>query len=220
MSSNARLKLTSNGELKVIRKSFNPAPLGLMGFGITTILLNLMNIGLLNSDAMGIILPMGLFYGGVAQIIAGLFEAKQGNTFGATAFTSYGLFWFSFVAINMLPKMGLSDPVSSTATGLYLTLWGIFTALMSLATLKANKALQTVFISLTTLLFILAIGDLTGIEVITRIGGYVGIFCGSSAVYLAIAKILNETYERVILPIGDKEPSIEREQLQIPLQRS
>ncbi|GAH46766.1 unnamed protein product, partial [marine sediment metagenome] len=134
--------------------------------------------------------------------------------------TSYGLFWFSFVAINMLPKMGLSDPVSSTAIGLYLTLWGIFTALMSLATLKANKALQTVFISLTALLFILAIGDLTGIEVITRIGGYVGIFCGSSAVYLAIAEILNETYERVILPIGDKKPSIERELLQIPLQRS
>jgi succinate-acetate transporter protein len=222
LSSNARLKLTSNGELKVIRKSFNPAPLGLMGFGITTILLNLVNIGLLKADALGIILPMGLFYGGVAQIIAGLFEAKQGNTFGATAFTSFGLFWFSFVAINVLPKMGLSDPVSSTAMGLYLALWGIFTALMSLATLKANKALQTVFISLTTLFFILAIGDLTGIGVIKRIGGYEGVFCGSSAVYLAIAEILNETYERVILPIGDKKPSMkpEREQLQIPLQRS
>ncbi|RLI35921.1 hypothetical protein DRO55_04580, partial [Candidatus Bathyarchaeota archaeon] len=84
-------------------KVVNPAPLGLMGFGLTTILLNLVNAGLIGIDALGVILPMGIFYGGLAQVVAGLLEARQGNTFGATAFTSYGLFWFSFVAVNFLP---------------------------------------------------------------------------------------------------------------------
>jgi len=184
-------------------KSVNPAPLGLMGFGLTTILLNLVNVGLLSADALGMILPMGIFYGGLAQIIAGLLEAKQGNTFGATAFTSYGLFWWSFVAIHILPKMGLSDVASATAIGAYLIIWGIFTALMTTATFKSNKALQVVFISLTVLFFILAIGDLTGVAEVKVLGGFEGIFCGSSAVYLAIAEILNETYQRVILPIGE-----------------
>jgi len=186
-------------------KSVNPAPLGLMGFGLTTILLNLVNAGLLNADALGMILPMGIFYGGLAQIIAGLLEAKQGNTFGATAFTSYGLFWLSFVAINILPKLGLSETASPSAIGAYLLVWGIFTSLMSVATFKTNKALQVVFLSLSALFFILAMGDFTGNRSIRVIGGYEGIFCGSSAVYLAIAEILNETYEKVILPVGEKE---------------
>ena len=131
-----------NGGPTLTEKPVNPAPLGLMGFGITTILLNFGNAGLLDSNAMGVILPMGIFYGGVAQIIAGLLEAKEGNTFGATAFTSYGLFWLSFVALNILPKMGLSDAASPKAIGVYLTLWGIFTLLMSLATFKTNRMLQ------------------------------------------------------------------------------
>jgi len=188
----------------MVDKSVNPAPLGLMGFGLTTILLNLVNARLLGSDALGMILPMGIFYGGLAQIIAGLLEAKQGNTFGATAFTSYGLFWLSFVAINVLPKLGLTDTASSVAIGAYLFVWGVFTALMSIATFKAAKALQAVFISLAILFFILAIGDFTGIVMVKTLGGYEGIFCGSSAVYLAIAEILNETYEKKILPVGKK----------------
>ncbi|RJS76571.1 hypothetical protein CW712_01360 [Candidatus Bathyarchaeota archaeon] len=183
-------------------ESLNPGPLGLMGFGFTTILLNLLNAGLLSTDAMGMILPMGLFYGGLAQIIAGLLEAKQKKTFGLTAFTSYGLFWWSFVAINLLPTMGLAAAPSKTAVGAYLLAWGIFTALMTAATFKSNKALQVVFITLTILFFILAIGDFTGIGAIKILAGYEGIFCGSSAVYLAIAEILNETYKRNVLPIG------------------
>jgi succinate-acetate transporter protein len=188
--------------MNVSDKPVNPAPLGLMGFGLTTILLNLVNAGLLGADALGMILPMGIFYGGLAQVIAGLLEAKQGNTFGTTAFTSYGLFWLSFVAINILPKMGLSEPASTTAIGAYLFVWGVFTALMATATLKANKALQVVFISLAVLFFILAIGDFTGVTAFKILGGYEGIFCGSSAVYLAIAEILNETYKKTLLPVG------------------
>ena len=186
-------------------KTLNPAPLGLMGFGMTTVLLNLVNAGLLGKDALGMILPMGIFYGGLAQVIAGLLEAKQGNTFGATAFTSYGLFWLSFVALHFLPALGLSQTPSATALAAYLIMWGIFTGFMSIATLKANTALQVVFVSLTILFFILAVGDLTGAALIKTLGGYEGIFCGSSAIYLAMAEILNESYNRTVLPIGQKQ---------------
>ena len=186
-------------------KTVNPAPLGLMGFGMTTVLLNLVNAGLLGKDALGMILPMGIFYGGLAQVIAGLLEAKQGNTFGATAFTSYGLFWLSFVALHFLPVLGLSDAASSTAIAAYLIMWGIFTAFMSIAALKANTALQVVFVSLAILFFILAVGDLTGAAAIKTLGGYEGIFCGFSAIYLAMAEILNESFSRTVLPIGPKQ---------------
>ncbi len=186
-------------------KTANPAPLGLMGFGMTTVLLNLVNAGLLGKDALGMILPMGIFYGGLAQIIAGLLEAKQGNTFGATAFTSYGLFWLSFVALHFLPVLGLSDAASSTAITAYLIMWGIFTAFMSVATLKANTALQVVFVSLAILFFILAVADLTGAASIKILGGYEGIFCGFSAIYLAMAEILNDSYGRTVLPIGQRQ---------------
>ena len=161
-------------------KSFNPAPLGLMGFGMTTILLNLLNAGILYTDALGVILPLGIFYGGLAQIIAGLLEAKQGNSFGATAFTSYGLFWLTFVAINFLPTLGLSEAASTTSIAVYLIMWGVFTSLMSVATFKANVALQVVFISLAILFFILAITDLTDISLIKTLGGYEGIFVDSA----------------------------------------
>ena len=185
-------------------KTLNPAPLGLMGFGMTTVLLNLVNADLLGADALGMILPMGIFYGGLAQIIAGLLEARQGNTFGATAFTSYGLFWLSFVALHLLPALGLSDAASPTAIAAYLIMWGIFTGFMSIATLKANTALQVVFVSLTILFFILAVADLTGAGSIKILGGYEGIFCGFSAIYLAMAEILNESFNRTVLPIGLK----------------
>jgi len=183
-------------------KNLNPAPLGLMGFGFTTVLLNLINAGLLSSDALGIVLPMGIFYGGLAQVIAGLLEAKNGNTFGATAFSSYGLFWWSFVAMKILPSLGLAPEPSAAAVGSYLLAWGVFTVLMTAATFKGPKALQVVFITLSVLFFILALGDLTGSSEIKIIGGFEGIFCGLTAIYLAIAEILNETYAKTVLPIG------------------
>ena len=183
-------------------KKINPAPLGLMGFGLTTVLLNMINADLLSSDALGIVLPMGIFYGGLAQIIAGLLEAKNGNTFGATAFSSYGLFWWSFVSMKILPSLGLVPEPSAVAVASYLLAWGAFTVLMTAATFKGPKALQAVFITLSLLFFILAAGDLTGSQEIKIIGGYEGIFCGLTAIYLAIAEILNETYGRTILPVG------------------
>jgi len=180
----------------------NPAPLGLMGFGMTTVLLNLHNAGLYTLGTM--ILSMGIFYGGIAQIIAGIMEYKKGNTFGTTAFTSYGLFWLTLVFLNILPNTGLWNvPPELFALGSYLLMWGLFTLFMFFGTLKRNRALQVVFLSLAILFFLLAIGDFTGISLIKIIAGYEGIFCGSSAIYLAIAEIINESYGRNILPIGD-----------------
>ncbi|MEJ2248563.1 MAG: acetate uptake transporter [Candidatus Lokiarchaeota archaeon] len=182
----------------------NPAPLGLMAFGMTTVLLNLHNAGFYLFGPM--ILSMGIFYGGLAQIIAGIMEYKKGNTFGTLAFCSYGLFWESLAFLSILPNTGLWAAAStSSEIGAYFILWGIFTLLMFFGTLKLNRALQVVFITLTILFAILAIGEFTGITVITIIAGYEGILCGASAMYASIAEVLNEIYGRIILPIGSME---------------
>ena len=176
----------------------NPAPLGLLGFGMTTILLNLHNVGLFPLDTM--ILAMGIFYGGIAQIIAGVMEWKKNNIFGTTAFTSYGLFWLTLVGLLLMPKMGLAKP-SPVSMSAYLGIWGLFTATMFIATLKFNRTLQFIFASLAILFFLLAVGQIAGSGVL-KIAGYCGIICGFSAVYGAVAHILNETYKRTVLPLG------------------
>jgi succinate-acetate transporter protein len=165
-----------------------------MGFGMTTVLLNIHNAGFYEMDDM--ILAMGVFYGGLAQIVAGIMEFRKGNTFGLTAFTSYGFFWLTLVAIIL---SGEADP---TFLGWYLFLWGIFTAYMFLATLNKNRALQVVFFGLATLFFLLAAGYWADSSTIIEIAGWVGIFTGSAAIYLAAAEVLNETYGREVLPIG------------------
>jgi succinate-acetate transporter protein len=131
----------------------NPAPLGLMGFGATTVLLNLHNAGIITGTSLGMIFAMGLFYGGVAQVIAGLLEFRKNNTFGTLAFTSYGLFWISLVALLLFPKMGLAEPVDNVSMAFYLGVWGLFTAYMFVGTLKKNRVLQVVFGTLTLLFF-------------------------------------------------------------------
>ncbi|WP_303864517.1 acetate uptake transporter [Alkalibaculum bacchi] len=179
----------------------NPAPLGLMGFGMTTILLNVHNAGFFELNAM--ILAMGIFYGGLAQIIAGIMEFKKNNTFGTTAFTSYGFFWLSLVALNILPVMGYSNVSDSLSMAAYLFMWGLFTLFMFIGTLRINKALQFVFGSLTILFLLLAIANYTGSAIILTIAGYEGIICGFTAIYAAIAQVLNEVYGKMVLPIGN-----------------
>jgi succinate-acetate transporter protein len=177
----------------------NPAPLGLLGFGMTTVLLNLHNAGLYGLDSM--IVAMGIFYGGLAQIFAGIMEWKKGNTFGTTAFASYGLFWLSFVGLVFFPKMGLIDAPMPAAMAAYLIMWGIFTAVMFIGTLKLNRALQFVFFSLAVLFFLLALGDIFNSPAIKTIAGFEGILCGLSAVYAGLAQVLNEVYGRTVLPL-------------------
>lgn len=181
-------------------KLANPGPLGLMGFGMTTILLNIHNAGFF--PVMTVIVAMGIFYGGLAQVIAGILEFKKGNTFGTTAFTSYGFFWIALVGIWYLPPSAVTAPSDATFVGIFLALWGIFTAFMFIGTLKGNRVIQFVFGSLTVLFALLAFGNITGNHEIIHIAGFEGIICGASAIYLAMAEVLNEQYGRTILPIG------------------
>jgi succinate-acetate transporter protein len=179
----------------------NPAPLGLLGFGMTTVLLNLHNAGFYELNSM--ILAMGICYGGAAQIVAGIMEWRKGNTFATTAFLSYGLFWFSLVTLIVMAKLGWATATNDTAMAAYLAMWGLFTGVMFIATLRLNRALQVVFASLTILFFLLAIGDYTnataGFKYFT---GYAGIFCGFSAIYAGLAQVLNEIFGKTVLPLG------------------
>lgn len=192
---------TSGNVMSIRDTTANPAPLGLLGFGMTTVLLNLHNAGLYELNSM--IIGMGIFIGGLAQVIAGVEEWKKNNTFGATAFTGYGFFWISLVTIWLLPKtaMGADLKSSETAMGWYLLLWGVFTAGMFIGTLKLNRMLQVVFSTLTILFVLLAVADFTGNKSIKVIAGIEGIFCGLSAIYGCLAQILNEVYKRQVLPL-------------------
>ena len=181
----------------------NPAPLGLMGFGMTTILLNMHNLGLFGFNS--IILAMGILYGGIAQIIAGIMEFRKGNTFGTTAFTSYGLFWLSLVGLITISssQFPLGNPElapNSTAWAAYLCLWGLFTLIMFFGTLKTNRVLQTVFLSLAILFFLLALAQF--IPALLPYAAIEGIFCGFAAFYLSLAEVLNEGHEKMVLPVG------------------
>jgi len=191
-----------NGSITQIKDTTgNPAPLGLLGFGMTTVLLNLHNAGFYELNAM--ILAMGICYGGAAQVIAGIMEWRKGNTFAATAFISYGFFWLSLVALIVLTKLGWGAASNDTAMAAYLAMWGLFTLVMFIGTLRLHVAGQIVFGSLTILFFLLAYGDFAaagpGFKHFT---GYEGIFCGFSAIYAGLAQVLNELFGKVVLPLG------------------
>ncbi|NHN87555.1 acetate uptake transporter [Acetobacter conturbans] len=178
----------------------NPAPLGLAGFGMTTILLNVCNAGFLPLNSS--VLAMGLAFGGFAQFCAGMLEYPRGNTFGFTAFSSFGAFWISLAVLIFLPKFGLAAPATPGAMVVFLGLWGVFTAFMFVGTLKANRVLQFVFASLVVLFALLALGEASGNAAITHFAGFEGLACGASALYLAMAEVLEEQFGHPVLPIG------------------
>jgi len=200
MSQNIK-DITNISNIKVTDLTANPAPLGLMGFGMTTVLLNIHNAGFYPMNAM--ILAMGFFYGGLAQVIAGMMEWKKGNTFGTTAFTSYGLFWLTLVGIVLLPKTEEYAGFATTSFpfAAYLFMWGLFTLVMFIGTLKGSKALSVVFLALAILFFLLAAGNHLGSAGILTIAGYEGIFTGLAAIYTALGQVLNEAYGKKIVPL-------------------
>ena len=203
--------MTETATTQIKDTTANPAPLGLLGFGMTTVLLNLHNAGFYELNSM--ILAMGLCYGGTAQIIAGIMEWKKGNTFATTAFISYGFFWISLVALIVLPRINvpgpLATPTDANALAAYLALWGLFTAVMFIGTFQLNRALQVVFGTLTILFFLLAIGDATNASAgFKHATGYEGLVCGFAAIYTGLAQVLNELAGRVILPLGLVKKSI------------
>lgn len=176
----------------------NPGPLGLLGFGMTTVLLNLHNANIIPLSI--VIVAMGFALGGAAQIIAGIMEFKKNNTFGATAFTAYGFFWWSLIIIWINPFKGI-NAADEKSMGFYLLLWAIFTTFMFIGTLKHNRASQVVFLSLAVLFYLLSIGDFTGIHAVKTLAGYTGIFCGLSAIYNSLAQVVNNEFGKTIMPL-------------------
>lgn len=173
----------------------NPAPLGLLGFGMTTLLLNIHNAGFIPLSI--VIVAMGFALGGAAQIIAGIMEFVKGNTFGATAFTAYGFFWWSLILIWMNPFKNI-EAADAQSLGFYLGLWGVFTLFMFIGTLKHNRASQVVFGSLTVLFFLLSAANFSGSHAVHTAAGYVGIFCGTSALYNSFGQIINAEFNKTI----------------------
>ena len=179
-------------------KFANPAPLGLAAFALTTWLLSMIHIGWFTGGAMNMVVAVALAYGGTAQIIAGIMELPRGNTFGCTAFISYGSFWWSFC----LYVLFLHDKVPDAFVGWYLFMWGVFTLYMWFASLRTSRALQLVFLALWITFFLLAVYEWTGITALHVAGGYTGLITAALAFYLSAAEVINETHQRTVLPIG------------------
>jgi succinate-acetate transporter protein len=177
----------------------NPAPLGLFGFGITTILLSLHNAGI--TDLSMVILSVAVCIGGLAQMIAGIFEMQFKNTFGATAFIAFGFFWISLAMIWILPTIGPVRAVDPISMGFYLLIFGCFTTFMFLSSLKHAKILQLLFGVVSVLFFMLAISDFTGIAILTTLGGYLGIFLGAAAIYACVGMIINNDWGKDIFKL-------------------
>jgi len=172
----------------------HPAPLGLLGFGMAVVLVNLHNAGLLQLSAF--MLAIGIFYGGMAQIITGFMEWRNNNTFGATAFISYGLFWLTLVALVVMSKVGMGRPPSSAAVVAYLSMWGIFTAALFIGSLKLERILR-IFLGFLTLLFVLlAIANATGSDAVRLVAGWQGIITGAVAIYGGMAQVVREACQR------------------------
>jgi uncharacterized protein len=175
--------------------------LGLLGYGMPGVLLGLANAGIIQAGS--VILGMAIFMGGVAMFTAGLMEWKKGNTYGMAAYASYGLFWFSFAALFILPVLGFAkDTGGQGAMAAYLALWGLFTFILFIGSLKMSRALQFVLGTLALVFFLEAIGAATGSAMFTVLAGYIGIISGLAAIYTALAPVLNDIYGRTIAPLG------------------
>ena len=181
----------------------DPAPLGLAAFALTTFLLSLFNAGLLSEAGEPVVFSLALFYGGLAQFVAGMWEFRNQNTFGATAFTSYGAFWLAFWGLNQFYIDRIPEGQRPVVVGWFLIAWGIFTAYMLIASFRVNPAVMLVFLLLTATFLILGIGDLLGSGLVRHIGGYVGIATAIAAWYASAADVINDTFGRTVLPVGE-----------------
>jgi len=180
----------------------DPAPLGLAGFAMTTFVLSLVNANILAASLGAVVLPLALFYGGLAQLLAGMWEFKNKNTFGAVAFTSYGAFWLAYDAYVKFVAGGLPAATAYQATGVFLLAWTIFTAYMLIASLGTNRAVFIVFLILVVTFVLLTIGAFAQNATITKIGGYLGILTAIAAWYTSFATVTNATWKRTVIPVG------------------
>jgi succinate-acetate transporter protein len=180
-------------------KKANPGPLGLIGFGLTCMLLCIHYLGVIELSI--VIISMGFLPCGLAMIITGIIAFRQGNTFDGTVFAAYGLFWWSFVVILINPIESLTT-ASNISLGLFDLFWGIFTLFMFIVSLKQTRVAQVLFFTLTLLFFGLAIYGFTGSEPILLVAAWIGIVCAASAIYEAVAIVTNDVFEKTVFPLG------------------
>jgi len=196
-------------------KPADPGPLGLAGFAMTTFVLSMFNANLVDNKGLPVVLGLALAYGGIAQLLAGIWEFRTGNTFGAVAFCSFGAFWLSFWALEVFYAKQIGGDAGH-AVGLYLWAWAIFTAYMTIAALRTSGAVLLVFVLLTATFILLAIGETGAHETVTHWGGYIGIATAAAAWYASFAAVVNSTFGRTIAPVipltpGAKAPRVEGE---------
>ena len=183
----------------------DPAPLGLAAFALTTFFLSVVNAGLISDTVEAVVFGIALAYGGIAQVTAGMWEFAKGNTFGATAFTSYGAFWLSFWWLTAhLESYKIPDADLGKGVGLYLIAWGIFTLYMTVASARVSVAVMTVFVLLTITFFVLGLGDMMGATGLTHLGGWLGIATALAAWYASFAGVTAFTFKRPLLPTGPR----------------
>jgi succinate-acetate transporter protein len=183
----------------------NPAPLGLMGFGLTTVLLSSINAGLLPNAGEAVVIPLAMAFGGTAQIIAGIMEFKTGNVFGATAFTSYGAFWWWFALLILLGGNHVLDLSQAGSTiGVCLILWGVFTLGLWVSTFRLSRLLFSIFLTLWIAFFLLGGGAVLGNPTLHLLGGWVGLVCGALAMYGSFALVTNATFGQDVVPVGNR----------------
>ena len=187
------------------RKAANPAPLGLAGFGLTTVVLSCVNAGIVPPSCVVAVVPLAFAYGGIAQLIAGVLEFKTGNTFGMVAFTSYGLFWWWFALLKWTVGAGWLQAPPASAVAVTLLMWGVLTFLLWIVTFRLSKGVWSIFLLLWITFFFLAAGDFgcaIGSWSCGRIGGYVGLLTGIDALVVAFIEVLNATAGRVVISPG------------------
>jgi succinate-acetate transporter protein len=183
----------------------NPAALGLAAFGLTTVLLSTINAGFLPAGGEAVVIPLALAFGGTAQMVAGLMEYRLQNVFGATAFLSYGAFWWWFGLLVLLGHNNVLDLTQAGSTiGFGLILWGIFTFGLWIASFRLARAVWLIFATLWVTFFLLGAGAMLGMPGLSRLGGLTGMLCGALALYGSFAIVANATFGRVIAPLGER----------------
>ncbi len=202
MGTNMPLKRDLTIAPQQLPKVANPAPLGLAAFGLTTVVLSVINAGLIPREGVAAVVPLAFAFGGTAQVIAGVLEFVNGNTFGTVAFTSYGMFWWWFAFLHWTVGAGWLKAPAAAGVALTLVLWGVFTLYMWVATFRSNKGVWTVFLLLWITFFLLAAGDF-GWAAGGRIGGWVGLATGIAALYVSFAEVTNGAFGRVVIPLGE-----------------
>ena len=183
----------------------NPAALGLVGFGLTTVLLSLINAGVLPEGGEGVVIPLALAYGGLIQILAGLLEFRLGNTFGMTAFLSYGAFWWWFALLLLFAHQGMIDISGAGPTvGVALLLWALLTLYLWISTFRLPRILFLIFLTLWVTFLLLGLGAVMAAANLKHLGGWLGLVCGSLAIYGSFGLVTNAVWGRSVVPLGER----------------